>query len=103
MSIEEKPNDANDEDVDSFASDIDFENEYFVDVDEEDVIRDGEDESEDIIEEEIEENLSEQQIKIRNEFFNMDESTLPIHEYNELVSNRFLSYICSYFADYLLT
>ncbi|CAF3493242.1 unnamed protein product, partial [Rotaria sp. Silwood2] len=84
MSIEEKPNDANDEDVDSFASDIDFENEYFVDVDEEDVIRDGEDESEDIIEEEIEENLSEQQIKIRNEFFNMDESTLPIHEYNEL-------------------
>lgn len=99
MSIEEKLNNDYGEEMDSFVSDTDFEDEYFA-ADDEEVIRNDEDQSEDIIEEEIEANLNEEQVKIANEFFNVDESTIPIHEYNELVSNRFLSYIPYFFTDY---
>ena len=93
LSIDENPIDADDADADSSFSDVGLENEYFIDADEENVIQNDEDESEDF-NEEIEQGLSEEQMKFSNEFFNM-ENTIPIRDYDELVSNKFLVYTSS--------
>ena len=93
LSIDENPIDAGDADADSSFSDVGLENEYFIDADEENGIQNDKDESEDF-NEEIEQGLSEEQMKFSNEFFNM-ENTIPIRDYDELVSNKFLVYTCS--------
>ncbi|CAF2233614.1 unnamed protein product [Rotaria magnacalcarata] len=99
LSINENINDKHVDDVDNAAFDIDFYNEYFVDVDKEDVTQDDEDENEEDSEEDenkedseeeekIEEDLNEKQVKFGNEVFNMESSTIPIREYDDLVSNE---------------
>jgi hypothetical protein len=100
LSINEK---TNDEDIyesnnNNIASDVDFESECLIDLDEDKVILESENESEDFNEEEeIEEDLNEEQIAFGDDFFSMDNSTLLIRDYDEVVSCEILSYLFSFF------
>ncbi|CAF4609618.1 unnamed protein product [Rotaria sp. Silwood2] len=86
LSSDEKTNNEAAEEFDNTTFDSDFENEYFGDIDEENVIHDSEDENgEDFEENEmIEEELCEKQIKFGNEFFNMESSTMSTRDYDEI-------------------
>jgi hypothetical protein len=92
LSISENTDDADFHDPGSEASDTDFEKEYFIDIDENYVTRDSEDGNEEgsNAEEEIETDLSEEQVIFGNEFFNMENQTILIRDYDELVSNKSL-------------
>ncbi|CAF4177474.1 unnamed protein product, partial [Rotaria sordida] len=78
------------EEFDNATFDSDFENEYFGDIDEENVIHDSEDENgEDFEEKEmIEEDLCEEQILFGSEFLNMESSTMSTRDYDEIIDHR---------------
>lgn len=90
LSINEKPNDMDGTVINETTSDIDFENEYFNDIEEDDInsdfdIKDQLDSNED----DIEKNINEEQVNFANEFFDTENWTEPMRDYDELVSIKF--------------
>ncbi|CAF4472826.1 unnamed protein product, partial [Rotaria sp. Silwood2] len=87
LSINENTNDEHADDFDNTDLDIDFDNEYFADAGNKDVTDDDENENEEDSEEDedIEGDLSEKQVKFGKEFFNMESSSIPIRDYDDLV------------------
>ncbi|CAF4028969.1 unnamed protein product [Rotaria sp. Silwood1] len=92
LSINENTNDEHADDFDNTDLDIDFDfdNEYFADADNKDVTDDDENENEEDSEEDedIESDLSEKQVKFGKEFFNMESSSIPIRDYDDLCNNE---------------
>ena len=99
LSINETINGINTECSDENDCDDDFINKYFADMNEPGISFDTfyEDQSEEEIEEEeIEETLTEEQTEFANKFMNMETSTTPVREYDELVSEYILKRIIIY-------
>ncbi|CAF4938290.1 unnamed protein product [Rotaria sp. Silwood1] len=101
LSINENTNDEHADDFDNTDLDIDFDfdNEYFADADNKDVTDDDENENEEDSEEDedIESDLSEKQVKFGKEFFNMESSSIPIRDYDDLNERQpnFISLTCN--------
>ncbi|CAF1550988.1 unnamed protein product, partial [Rotaria sordida] len=87
LSVNEKSNDADYKHDNETTSDVDFDNEYFADFTEKDVTDDSDTEDDFHLTEDddIEESLNEEQLKIADEFFGMKNETESIRDYDEVI------------------
>ncbi|CAF4345374.1 unnamed protein product [Rotaria sp. Silwood2] len=91
ISVNEKSNYVDYKHDNETTSDVDFDNEYFADFTEK-VVTDDSDNEDDFHlteDDEIEESLNEEQLKIADEFFDMQNKTESIRDYDEVLSTNF--------------